>query len=321
MRRFTGPDSRWRTHGLNNGRIFSWTYRGVSSLPRSVTYAIGHAATSIAHRRMHAATAALIDNLRVVVPGASERELSRLALATYRSYARDVIDFIRSLSMTPRELDRFFSTSGMERFLAVRAAGRGALIVTGHFGNWEAGAVLMRHLGYPLDVVVMQEHDPQVNELRRQIRERMGVGTIEVRQSVDTALQIRRRLAENRGVAMLMDRHVDRDRVKVTLFGRDAYFLRTPALLASMSGVPLMPCFLVRTPSGGCQAVLEDPIEVPRTDNREAAVQHAAQRFAHVLERHVRARPECWYQFYSYWAAQDDAAREAVPGAAPTPAA
>ena len=39
------------------------------------------------------------------------------------------------------------------------------------------------------------------------IRDRLGVDTIEVRQSLDTALQIRRRLADNRIVAMLMDRH------------------------------------------------------------------------------------------------------------------
>ena len=45
---------------------------------------------------------------------------------------------------------------------------------------------------------------------------------------MDTALQIRRRLAENRIVAMLMDRYVDRDRVPVTFFGRRTYFLRTP---------------------------------------------------------------------------------------------
>ena len=54
---------------------------------------------------------------------------------------------------------------------------------------------------------------PDVNRLRREIRDRLGVDTIEVRKSLDTALQIRRRLADNRIVAMLMDRHLGRDRV------------------------------------------------------------------------------------------------------------
>ena len=50
--------------------------------------------------------------------------------------------------------------------------------------------------------------------------------------SLDTALQIRRRLADDRIVAMLMDRRLGRDRVAVTLLGRRAWFLRTPVLMA-----------------------------------------------------------------------------------------
>jgi len=30
-------------------------------------------------------------------------------------------------------------------------------------------------------------------------------------------------------------------------------------------------------------------------------VQAAAQQVATALERHILARPECWYQFYRYW--------------------
>ena len=34
---------RWTLHGLNNGAIFSATYRGVGALPPPLSYAIGHA--------------------------------------------------------------------------------------------------------------------------------------------------------------------------------------------------------------------------------------------------------------------------------------
>ena len=89
-----------------------------------------------------------------------------------------------------------------------------------------------------------------MNRLRREIRDRLGVDTIEVRQSLDTALQIRRRLADNRVVAMLMDRHLGRDRVAVQFLGRAAWFLKTPALMGFMTGAPLVPCFIERTAPG-----------------------------------------------------------------------
>src|SRR5262245_60799812 len=59
---------RWTLHGLNNGVIFGATCRGVSVLPRQMSYAIGDAATWIAWRTMAHTRAALVDNLSAVFP-------------------------------------------------------------------------------------------------------------------------------------------------------------------------------------------------------------------------------------------------------------
>ena len=307
----------WRNNaGVNNGRVFQWTCWLASRLPKRVSYAVGWLVMAIAHRRMRDVTRALVENLRVVWPDASDRELDRRALAIYRSYGRDVVDFIGSLSMSRARLDRLFVLRERERFEAARALGRGLILVTGHFGNWEIGAVMMRHFGFPLDVVAMAEPDPVVNDLRRRMRDSLGVGTIEVRQSLDTALQIRRRLADNAIVAMLMDRHLGRDRVRVTFFGRDAWFLRAPALMGYLSGAPLVPCFIERQRDGRFVVLPGVPIHVDRTIERDEAVRRVAQAFAVALEERIRERPDLWYQFYPYWSSQDAASAEDA-GSAP----
>ena len=129
----------------------------------------------------------------------------------------------------------------------------------------------------------------------------MQADTIEVRQSLDTPLQIRRRLSEGRTVAMLMDRHVERDRVPVTMFGRRTHFLGAPALLAYLTGAPLVPIFLVREGRGRFRARPQEPIIIDRAGDRDEQVRRAAQQVATLLEREIEARPECWYQFYRYW--------------------
>jgi KDO2-lipid IV(A) lauroyltransferase len=301
----------WRNNaGVNNGRVFRWTCSLVSTLPKHASYALGSLAMSIAHRRMSDVTRALEENLRVVRPDASARELGRLARATYRSYGRDVTDFLRSLSMSPAELDPLFILRERERFDVARALGRGLILVTGHFGNWEIGSVMMRHFGFPLDVVAMAEPDAVVNDLRRGLRDSIGVRTIEVRHSLDTALQIRRRLAENAIVAMLMDRHLGRDRVRVRFFGRDAWFLRAPALMGYLSGAPLVPCFIERQGDGRFLVLPGHAIYVDRTVDRDEAVRSATQAFASVLEARICERPDLWYQFYPYWRSQDSASEE-----------
>jgi lauroyl/myristoyl acyltransferase len=306
---------RWTLHGLNNGLLFRSTVKGVTTLPRPVSYAIGHAGTWLAWRLMPQSNAALADNLAAIFPNESPRQLRQRALSTYRAYARDTIDFLRSMDAGQLELEALFEVPETTRQIFERLAkdGRGFLLVTGHYGNWEIGSALMRRLQLPLTVVAMPEVDSDVNQLRRQIRERLGTDTIEVRQSMETALQIRRHLQEGRSVALLMDRHIGRDRVLVDFLGRRAWFLRTPAVLARLTGAPLVPCFIERIGAGRFRAEAEAPIYVDGEGDRDRAIAQATARFAAALERRVRAHPEYWYHFYRYWDAQaDDYAPEQV---------
>jgi len=301
---------RWTLHWLNTGAIFGMTYAGVRRLPKAASYAIGDACTWLASRIMPATRAAIGDNLRAVFPEESTVALERRARRTLRAYARDTVDFIRALSLDAERATALFDPPPeyRRRFDEVLAQGRGAILVTGHYGNWEIGSVLMtRVLRLPLTIVGMAEANPEVNRLRRDIRDRLDVDTIEVRQSLHTALEIRRRLSDNGIVAMLMDRHLGRDRVQVTLLGRPAWFLRTPALMGYLSGAPLMPCFIHRTESDPAFSIfLGDPILVATDRPRDEAIQQAAQQFADLLSARIRRHPEYWYQFYRYWDAQQD---------------
>jgi lauroyl/myristoyl acyltransferase len=308
--RHTPEPRRWTLHGLNNGTIFKATIALVRRLPRRVSYVIGDGCTWLAARMMRTTRAALTDNLRAARPEASPRALDRLARRTLKVYARDTVDFLQALSLDDAASAALFDLPPeyLQRFTQVMAQQRGAILVTGHYGNWEIGSIIMsRVLRLPLSVVAMAEASAEVSQARREIRDRLGVDTIEVRQSLDTALQIRRRLADNRIVAMLMDRHLGRDRVQVTLLGRPAWFLRTPALMGYLTGAPLMPCFVERTDDQPAFNVfVGQPIVVSKERPRDEAIQRAAQEFADQLTVRVRNHPEYWYQFYRYWDAQRD---------------
>jgi KDO2-lipid IV(A) lauroyltransferase len=296
---------------MNNGVVFGITYYGVRWLPRAVSYAIGHAGSSLVAAYAPKSTAALADNLRPVFPTESDRALRKRALDTYRSYTRDTIDFLRALE-DPSAEDAFeMSPETRERATRLQREGRGALVVTAHFGNWEAGGLLMaRALKLPLTVLAMREASEGVNRIRHEIRRKLGVQTIEVRQSLDTPLRIRAALAENRFVAVLVDRHIGRDRVPVTLFGRRAWFLRTPLIIAALTGAPIAVCSVERAGPGRFRARLEEPIAIPQGASREDWIPGAAQQIADAVAARIRERPECWYHFYRYW----DAQRDEYPG-------
>jgi lauroyl/myristoyl acyltransferase len=302
----------WTSHALNTGLFFNTTYRLVRALPGGLCHGMARFGTSVAHRLMRDTRAALADNFRGAFPELDDRAIADLTRRTFHSYAADGADFFRSVELpTSRALALFDRPEPPEEvFGSQLALGRGVILVAGHFGNWEMGSVFMRARNLPLTIVAMREASEEINRLRVDFRRRLGADTLEVRQSIDTALQIRRRLAENRIVAMLMDRHVGRDRVAVSFFGRTAFFLRTPALIGYMTGAPLLPCSVVRVGPDRFRVRPGRPIIVSRESDRDVAVQQAAQDFASQLEALIRERPYCWYQFYPYWQAQRDAALE-----------
>ena len=300
---------RWTLHGLNNGLIFGATCRGVALLPRRVSYAIGDVGTWIAWRVMRETRAAIAHNLQAVFPDASPQVLESRARLTLAAYARDVIDFLRALRLPSAGARALFDYAPEHARLFERllAQGRGIILLSGHYGNWELGGVAMRRVfNLPLTVVAMAEASDEVNRLRRDMRDALGIDTVEVRRSLDTALQIRKRLADNRIVALLMDRHLGRDRVQVNFLGRPTWFLRTPALMAFLSGAPLVPCFIERIDRTRFNISPGEPIFVRTDAPRDQAIQEAAQQFADQLAVRIRRNPEYWYHFYRYWDAQHD---------------
>ena len=303
------PESRrprWHPPALNNGFIVGATYRGVVRLPPWLSFGIGHIGTWIAYHLMRSGTRAVMDNLRGMFPDLSNREVRRLALQTYRNYARDTIHFMRSVAMTPEELRARMSRLDAAALEAPLAAGRGVVSVSAHFGNWELGGVLLRRLtSHPLSVVVMREPDDEVHQLRHDLRAALDIDTIEVRSALETGLRVRSLLKKNRVVALLVDRHLGKDRVAVQFFGRRAFFLRTPALLAQSAGAPLMPVFVYRDRDDRFVIECGPVIDVAADGDREAAIQRAMQQVAAIFEEQIRLRPYCWYQFYPYWASQE----------------
>jgi lauroyl/myristoyl acyltransferase len=305
----TGAPRRWTLHGLNNGLIFAATYHGVRLLPRAVSYAIGHVGSWLAWRAMRTTREAIADNLAPLFPAEDRPRRERRALDTLRSYSRDAIDFLRAVAgprVSPYELFDLVEEN-RALFEGLLARGKGIILITGHYGNWEVGSLLIRDgLDLPLRIVAMAEANPTVNRIRLEIREKMGAETIEVRQSLDTALQIRRCLADNNIVAMLVDRHYGKDRIPVTLFGRQAWFLRTPFLMAHITGAPLVPCAVERIGPGRFRARPVQPIFIATDLERDEALRRGAQEVANAIEARVREHPDYWYHFYRYWDAQRD---------------
>jgi lauroyl/myristoyl acyltransferase len=208
------------------------------------------------------------------------------------------------------------SMSGHERLGEALAAGKGALLLTAHLGNWEVGGAFLRALRHALTVVYVPDQYEDVERSRSLLRRAAGVAEIPI-QPHDTlsSLPVLRALRENRLVALQGDRDWNDRGWRFPFFGADAPFPPGPFYLALLTGAPLLPTFIAYTKDRTYTIEVGEPIRVEPGPDRDAAVRQAMKEWVRVLEQAVRRWPTQWYTFYDFWPVDGASAGAAAPPA------
>ncbi|MBP2687839.1 MAG: htrB 1, partial [Deltaproteobacteria bacterium] len=231
-------------------------------------------------------------NLRSAFPRRSEREVQELSKRIFRNFARNLVDYGRFHTITDEALDRLLPSIQHLHFLEESfAKGRGVILVTGHIGNWELGALFFGRLGFKINVVTIPEGKERIDSIRGAYRMRQDIRTIVVDGSPFSSLEIVAALRRGEIVAMLVDRWEGTDGVPAKFFGADHRFPRGPFALSRATGAPILPAFIVRDGSAYRGVVdppffMEDPEDEP-----------GARRVSESLERMIRIYPDQWYNF------------------------
>ena len=234
----------------------------------------------------------------------------RLADGMVSSHFSAWIDFLHFASRPPGESARLIeSVMGFSRIVEARQQGKGVLLLTAHLGNWEVGSFMLAQVNMPIHVVLVPDIFPGVERARRKLHERADVVEIPVDRSFAPTLAVMRALESNGIVAMQGDRDFNNTGLAVPFFGRESYFPRGPLRVAMATGATVLPAFIVQMPDGRYRAVVEEPLEVTRSGDRDAALADNIRRYAAILERYVRDFPDQWYCFYPFW---DDPSRRAT---------
>jgi lauroyl/myristoyl acyltransferase len=247
-----------------------------------------------------------------VIRGQSEDspEVRRLAFEMVASHFSAWVDFLRFATRSRAESALLVeNVTGYSRIVEARLAGKGVLLLTAHLGNWEIGGLMLAQVNQPIHVVLVPDIFPGVERERRRLHARCGVTEIRVDQTIAPTLAVLRALSENGIVAMQGDRDFDNTGVAMPFFGRPAFFPRGPLRVAMASGATVLPAFIVRGSGGGYRAIVEEPLPIETSGDRDAALRENLRRYIAILERYVREYPDQWYCFYPFW---DDPSRKAA---------
>lgn len=239
-----------------------------------------------------------LDNLRMSFGDKySEREYIRIGARSYRNIGRGFVEYGLFPSLSKKDLSRFVTIEGEENLANIKASGKGAVLVTGHFGSWELMGAFLSRRGWPIDYLVGEQHNLLVNDLMNSHRRIFDIGLIEMGVA---ARGVFKAVKNGRMVCMLSDQDAGDDGAVVEFLGRPASTPKGPAAFAIKTGVPLGLGFIIR--KGKRQTVIiEPPVEFTPSGNKEEDIKNLTQMYTSVLEKYVREYPDHWFWPHRRW--------------------
>jgi KDO2-lipid IV(A) lauroyltransferase len=276
-------------------------WRIVRTLPESVARSLFALGADWAARRPGTGAAQLRRNLARVVPQAGPAELDDLVRQALRSYARYWCEAFRLPSMDHDALCRDVEPqiTGYEYADAAIAEGTGVIIALPHCGNFDViGTWAARRYGR-FATVAERLRPESLFQRFVTYRESLGFEILPLTGGDKYTFRVLlRRLHANRMVCLVSDRDLSSTGVPVTFFGERTRMPGGAAMLAAMTGAPLLPLGCWFTEDGWGFRV-HPPIAVPG----RAGVAAATQSLADVFAGDIAAHPTDWHMMQPLWLA------------------
>lgn len=260
---------------------------------------LGAALGSLAHVVLKSRREIARRNLKMAMGDSmSDAEIEAIVKRVFRNLGRTLVEFSRFGRTKLEGARQIIIGDGAERLRKVHEEGRGGIIVSAHFGNWELMGIWVSTLGYSMDFLVGTQHNEKIDKMLIGFRRDMGVGIIPLATS---ARQVFKTLRANRFTGLVADQHASSGGVVLDFFGRPAGTPRGPALFAIRAGCPLLPCVLRRERYDRHVVMAGEPVYPPRSGDEEADIRSMTVAYTKFFESSIRQYPDQWMWTHRRW--------------------
>jgi phosphatidylinositol dimannoside acyltransferase len=242
----------------------------------------------------------VVANLQHVIPDAGRFQLARTALQVCQTVVTNYYDLLRIRSIDRNRVREQVDIHGLEHLEHALSHKRGAIIVSGHIGNFSVMAKLPGALGLEAGLIAERVRPVELFNYMVRLRSAMGIEVIP-----PDAGSLRRiiNLLNRNGILLLAaDRDVTNQGWPVHLFGEETRLPTGPVVLAMRSGAALIPSATYRLPNGRSIVQLRQPIDLIETGDRDADTSANLNLVARELESMILADPGQWAVLQRIWA-------------------
>ena len=268
----------------------------IQILPRKLALSLGRAGGAVTWRMLSRERKKTLRHLEMVFENAVARY--KIGKRLFQNLGMNLVEWFQMPRLNRKKINSIVRITGREKIDQVLRWGKGGIILTGHFGNWEYLAAYFLWNGYGGAVLARKIYFAPLNRLMLSLRGVSGVGTIWRDGSVRSMIKV---LKKNNLLGILPDQNTDKvDGVYINFLGRQAYTPTGPVSLALATGAAIIPCFIVR--EGGYHHIyVEQPINMIEGKDKEETIRLNTESWSAVMEKYIRKYPDQWVWMHKRW--------------------
>jgi KDO2-lipid IV(A) lauroyltransferase len=232
------------------------------------------------------------DNLRLVLPELDPAEAARIARAVPDNVGRTVIEIYSGPEFVAHAVRHPLTGGGVTALEEAHRSGRPVILVTGHFGNYDASRAALIARGYRVGALYMPMTNRYFND--HYVKAISSIGTPLFQRGRAGLADMVRHLRSGGMLGMLVDQHMGHGE-ELTFFGRPALTALSAAELALKYDALLVPTNAVRQKDGlSFEIIVEPPIPRGTPEAMTQALNDS-------LEALVRQHIDQWFWIHRRW--------------------
>lgn len=246
-----------------------------------------------------------LENLRASFPEKPEAELKFIAERSMQHFIELVMDVLFTTRLINVESwHRYVRLVGLAQSLKIFLRNRGAIVLTGHYGNWEILGYTLATMGFETYSIARPIDNPLIDSWLLGVREKRGQVILSKRGVTTTALDV----LQKKGVlGFIADQNAGPKGMFVPFFGRQASTYKSIGLLAIQHDVPVIIGYARRRHDRfqfdlGVQDIIEpaDWKNFPR-DQYKDELHYVTARYTKAIEDFVREDPTQYLWIHRRW--------------------
>lgn len=236
------------------------------------------------------------DNIKLAFGEKSNNAIAKIVRGSYVNVLTVIAEFFYMRKLGIDELGRIMKITNIGLIGEKLKHGKGVILISAHYGNWELGAYAIGRLcGESLNVIVKEQTNKKVDERINKIRTSKGNNMIDMRNSLREVLTL---LKENKIVAMLGDQSAPKENVKVRFFVEGVPAFEGAARFAIKTGAAVLFGVPVRNEDNTYSLTLREIDTAKYSDSTEENIKALTQEHVNLLIEYIKLKPEQWLWFH-----------------------